>query len=968
MHRSVILLFFGLIASLNQIQASSSPPRVIIVGAGASGIAAATKLLENGIEDLLILEAEDRIGGRVKTIKFDEYLVDEGAQWIHGDEGNVAYDMAAPLNLTDHSDPYRFEMFTSNGEQIEPDLVANITNIFIEYLEADSNETMTECNGSYGECVADRVKQRLAQYPELNDTMQEQLLWTMNLMLTSLEPGDTWYDVSVGGYDEMSGGDRGVNWKTRGYSTILDIMMKKIPNPEEELPVMNKTILNAEVTKVDYSSEEGTVKVTTQDGKEYTADHVIMTPSLGVLKADYETLFTPQLSDSKIAAIKTHGYGNACKVHLAFNDTWFNPEGAKNKVMEPIWTEDELATFENDTKRMWMPYSMSFSVVEHKPRLLLLWISGKGARLIDDRTDAEVLEQVTEMLHNFFSKSYNVSEPVSMIRSKWHQNKHFRGTYSYVSVDSAKANVGADELAEPVTKNGKPVILFAGEATTMINSATVHGAIGSGWREAERLIKFYSSPPRVIIVGAGASGIAAATKLLENGIEDLLILEAEDRIGGRVNTIKFDEYLIDQGAQWVDGHQGNVAYDMAAPLNLTDHSDPYRYEMFTSNGEQIEPDLVANITNIFIEYLEDDSNETMTECNGSYGECVADRVKQRLAQYPELNDTMQEQLLWHMNLLLTGLEPGDTWYDVSVSGYDEMSGGDRGVNWKTRGYSTILDIMMKKIPNPEEELPVMNKTILNAEVTKVDYSSEEGTVKVTTQDGKEYTADHVIMTPSLGVLKADYETLFTPQLSDSKIAAIKTHGYGNACKVHLAFNDTWFNPEGAKNKLMGPIWTEDELEAFENDTKRMWMPYTLSFSVVEHKPRLLLLWISGKGARLIDDRTDAEVLEQVTEMLHNFFSKSYNVSEPVSMIRSKWHQNKHFRGTYSYVSVDSAKANVGADELAEPVTKNGKPVILFAGEATTKINAATVHGAIGSGWREAERLIKLYAKTNSTTE
>lgn len=44
---------------------------------------------------------------------------------------------------------------------------------------------------------------------------------------------------------------------------------------------------------------------------------------------------------------------------------------------------------------------------------------------------------------------------------------------------------------------------------------------------------------KVIIIGAGAAGIAAATKLLSNGVKDFLLLEAENRIGGRVHTIPF---------------------------------------------------------------------------------------------------------------------------------------------------------------------------------------------------------------------------------------------------------------------------------------------------------------------------------------------------------------------------------------------------------------------------------------------
>nr|XP_033331047.1 uncharacterized protein LOC117223048 [Megalopta genalis] len=996
MYRFAILTFFVLIATARS-QTIKGSPRVVIVGAGASGIAAASKLLQNGIEDVLILEAEDRIGGRIKTIKFDEYLIDEGAQWIFGNLENVVYDLANPLGFTNTSDFYKFEIFNSHGEQLDAHLVDIMKTILTAYWDR-----RFDCLGTNETCIVLSMKERLAKYPELNSTVQEQLLPTMLQIVYEAEVLNPWYNIAMEGYARIEEINRFINWKLGGYSTILDMLMKKIPDPKEELPILNKTILNAEVNKVDYSREDGKVKLTTEDGKEYIADHVIMTTSLGVLQNNFGTLFNPLLPESKMRGIKYSAYDNICKVHLAFNDDWYNKEGVKNKLLQLRWSQQELEELWNDPKRKWMSYARTFRFVEHKPRLLMLWVPGEAGRLIEERTDEEVLQQITEILNNFFSKTYNVSNPIAMTRSKWNQNKHFRGAYSYIYIDGV-----CESLGEPIIKNGKPVVLFAGEASDCDNIATVHGAIGTGWREADRLINLYSGTatakafraslngftrmyrfailtffaliasirslaitgsPRVVIVGAGASGIAAASKLLQNGIEDVLVLEAEDRIGGRVKTIKFDEYVIDEGAQWIHGDVGNVAYDMAAPLNLTDHSDPYKFEMFASNGERLATDLVENILKIFIEYIETTSDATMKNCNASFGECVKDRVLERLAQFPELNNTMQEQLLWSMNLMLTSLDPADDWNGVAAQEYKETTEGDRGVNWKLRGYSTILDIMMKKIPNPEEELPVMNKTILNAEVTKVDYSSEDGKIKLTTQDGKGYTADHVIMTPSLGVLKADHETLFNPQLPETKIKAIKTLGYGNACKVHVAFNDDWYNKDGVKNKLMQFVWTKQELEELKKDPKRMWMPYSIGFNVVEHKPRLLQLWVSGKGGRLIDERTDEEVLEQVTWILNSFFSKTYNVSKPVAMTRSKWHQNKHFRGIYSYTSVEAAKANVGNAELAVPIMKNGKPVVLFAGEASSNDNIATVHGAIGTGWREADRLINLYSKTVNTTE
>ena len=108
------------------------------------------------------------------------------------------------------------------------------------------------------------------------------------------------------------------------------------------------------------------------------------------------------------------------------------------------------------------------------------------------------------------------------------------------------------------------------------------------------------------------------------------------------------------------------------------------------------------------------------------------------------------------------------------------------------------------------------------------------------------------------------------------------------------------------------------------------------------------------------------------------------------MFRSTWNSNKHFKGTYSFRSLKTDEDDVWHATLAEPIGKE-KPVshflddlsrinyivffsinfyfktllfylqvILFAGEATNPYYYSTVHGAIASGWREADRLIQLY--------
>lgn len=55
---------------------------------------------------------------------------------------------------------------------------------------------------------------------------------------------------------------------------------------------------------------------------------------------------------------------------------------------------------------------------------------------------------------------------------------------------------------------------------------------------------------KILIIGAGASGIAAASKLISHGFKNVLIIEAENRIGGRIQTIPFGANVLDIGAQW----------------------------------------------------------------------------------------------------------------------------------------------------------------------------------------------------------------------------------------------------------------------------------------------------------------------------------------------------------------------------------------------------------------------------------
>lgn len=107
----------------------SSSPRVIIVGAGAAGIAAAARLIDNNITNVKILEARNRIGGRIYSIKFGDAIVDLGAQWCYGEKNNLVYELAKDYDILESAEPM-ITLYHSSLEQLDVSLENELYNIF----------------------------------------------------------------------------------------------------------------------------------------------------------------------------------------------------------------------------------------------------------------------------------------------------------------------------------------------------------------------------------------------------------------------------------------------------------------------------------------------------------------------------------------------------------------------------------------------------------------------------------------------------------------------------------------------------------------------------------------------------------------------------------------------------------------------------------------------------------------------
>lgn len=149
-----------------------------------------------------------------------------------------------------------------------------------------------------------------------------------------------------------------------------------------------------------------------------------------------------------------------------------------------------------------------------------------------------------------------------------------------------------------------------------------------------------------------------------------------------------------------------------------------------------------------------------------------------------------------------------SWSDVSARSDYEESGENEGLNWKGRGFKTLLDVLMQKYPDPKKELPL--EIIFNKEVKTIFWDDNEVTVHCS--DNSIYKADHVILTVSLGVLKDRYQTLFNPELPETKKIAIKELGIAAVVKIFFYFPTKWWPEKDFKS--IDLFWTRNDQDKF----------------------------------------------------------------------------------------------------------------------------------------------------------
>jgi monoamine oxidase len=411
---------------------------VVVIGGGISGLAAAKKLKENGFT-VIVLEAQEKVGGRIRTDRSLGVAFDEGASWIHGPRGNPITSLAtqAGANTFLTSDD-SVEVFNTNGIAYSDTVLTKAESQFESALNAVRS-------------AGTQTKSFQTVFNSLYPTQANDKLW--KYMLSAYLEFSTGGDISklsskfFDDDEEFNGDDVII---TNGYDKVTDFMAQGL-----------EIRLNTRVTGINYAN---TKVVITANGSNIQADYVVVSVPLGVLKNNV-IAFTPSLPANKIDAISNTNIGNVNKFLL----TW----------KTPFWDPDlQYIGYTPDTKGK---FNYFLNIKKFTPSNgLMTFALGDYATVTENLSDSQIINEIMLHLKGIYGNS--IPSPSNFLRTKWGQNINSFGAYSYPTNGSTSADF--DTLANQV--NNK--IFFAGEHTEREYRGTVHGAYLSGIREADKII------------------------------------------------------------------------------------------------------------------------------------------------------------------------------------------------------------------------------------------------------------------------------------------------------------------------------------------------------------------------------------------------------------------------------------------------------------------------------------------------
>lgn len=407
----------------------------------------------------------------------------------------------------------------------------------------------------------------------------------------------------------------------------------------------------------------------------------------------------------------------------------------------------------------------------------------------------------------------------------------------------------------------------------------------------------------VIIIGAGASGLMAASELAAD--TEVTVLEAQSITGGRIGSYEMQGCLIETGAEFVHGNPG-ITLGLLKKAGLDYTSTEGKMYRKKDNGFE-EPDEIAAGMDKLLKKMKA-LKEDMP-------------MQSLLEKYfdGEENASLRKQIKSYVE----GFDLGDV-NKVSVKALCREWEGEEEENHRIKGgYTALLQYLQG------QAVALGCKFHLQTVIKKVKW--KKGNVTVYTAIGKEFSAEKLLVTIPVSMLSNGYIQYDPP--NDFIETMAKDIGFGAVIKVVVQFKNVFWQKDAGfvlSDELFPTWWTQ--------------LPDTIP---------VLTGWLGGPKAVPVSQHTE----EEITEMALSSLAALFNMNLPQikeQVVRSKvfnWQKNEFIMGGYSYDTIHSAAAR---KKLLAPI----QDTIFFAGEGLySGPHPGTVEAAFVSGL-DAARDIK----------
>ncbi len=430
-------------------------------------------------------------------------------------------------------------------------------------------------------------------------------------------------------------------------------------------------------------------------------------------------------------------------------------------------------------------------------------------------------------------------------------------------------------------------------------------AESKGNKKYEKLLLNLSK--KIIILGAGISGITCAKALIERGYANVTILEARNRVGGRINSLSYNGSALDLGAAWIHGYKNNPITPIAKKLNLSLFPTDDNSVMALREGIGALPEeLVDGYETAYDNILELAQNIRLF-----------DKSRKEVIQSVN-NDFFDNPIFSSLYSASEEFDVGGDGSEISSVYFDAdggFSGGDVVIQ---KGYSSIIDYL---------------KTGLDIKLNQVVSSvNRVGNGFSIITNSNTYSADAVICALPLGVIKSG-KISFSPDISQKKKRAIQKIGVGVVNKIILEYPRSFW----------------DETKQYINYFSSTKGNFSYLINLKTYLPFNMLCGITTENfSAEMDKNSDLINKNAFHEILKSMYGNS--IPDPINYFVTHWNSDPYSLGSYSFMKVGSEPSDY--EELA----REEYPNLYFCGEHTNEIYRGTVHGAYLSGIRVADEV------------